>query len=380
MYGLDEFGDMIADGPRFRAYAEAIKCAVRPGDVVVDIGCGPGLFAMLACRAGAARVYAIETGSVIDIARQLAAANGFADRIKFIRDDSRKIQLPERVDAVVSDIRGALPLFSDALPSVNDARVRFLKEGGVQIPQRDTIYAAVLEREDYYKRLTWPWKHSGAGLDLTLPLPLTLNAIYKLRSKPEQLLTEPQTWCTLDYTAQPNPHAAAKLRFRASRRGTGHGITAWFEAQILGDIGFCTAPGNPETVYGQAFFPWLEAVELEVGQEIDVELYGDPVGGDYIWRWNTRIPAHNGRPERVFCQSTFQGAQFSPETLRRRSTDFVPVLSDAGLAERWLLQAMDGSTPLQEIAQSAAERFPRVFQTPEEAFRRVSELAERFSR
>jgi len=34
---------------------------------------------------------------------------------------------------------------------------------------------------------------------------------------------------------------------------------------------------------------------------------------------------------------------------------------------------------LQEIAQAAAQRFPKVFPRLEEAFRRASELAEKFS-
>src|ERR1700723_872068 len=93
MYLLDEFGDMIADRARLGAYADAIARAVRPGDVVVDLGCGPGIFALLACRAGAKRVYAIDTGEVIHFARQLAVANGFAERIEFIHGDSRQIQL-----------------------------------------------------------------------------------------------------------------------------------------------------------------------------------------------------------------------------------------------------------------------------------------------
>jgi type I protein arginine methyltransferase len=380
MYSLDEFGEMIADKARFGAYADAIRRAVRPGDVVVDLGCGPGIFALLACRAGAKRVYAIDTGEIIHFAQQLAAANGFTARIQFIHGDSRQIELPERADVVVSDVRGALPLFDEALPSVEDARVRFLKDGGVQIPLRDTVYAAILEADEFYKRLSSPWKDTGRGLNLLSTLSLVLNGVYKLRSEREQLLTDAQCLCTLDYTAQVNLRVAAKLRFRATRTGIGHGITAWFETQLLEGIGFSTEPGLVGTVYGQGFLPWLEPVPLEPEQEVEVDLRADPVEGDYVWRWDTRIAARNGQPEKIFRQSTFQGAQFSAEKLRRHATDFVPVLTETGQAERWLLQAMDGLAPLQEIAKGAAERFPRVFRRPEDAFQRASTLAEKFSR
>jgi hypothetical protein len=271
-------------------------------------------------------------------------------------------------------------LFDDALPSVEDARVRFLKESGVQIPQRDTLYAAVVEAPEFYKRITTPWKDAGRGLDLSPPVALVLNAVYKLRSKTEQIVTDSQVWCTLDYTARPGTHAAAKLRFRATRSGVGHGITAWFETVLFEGIGFSTGPGPATSVYGQGFLPWLEPVVLEAGQEIELDLHADPVGGDYIWRWDTKIAAHKGQPERNFHQSTFQGAQFTAEALRRRAADYVPVLLEAGHAERWLLEAMDGVTPLQEIARAAAERFPTVFRRQDDAFRRVALLAERFSR
>jgi protein arginine N-methyltransferase 1 len=380
MYLLDEFGDMIADSARFRAYADAIERAVRPGDVVVDLGCGPGIFALLACRAGAKRVYAIDTGEVIQFARQLAVANGFADRIEFLQGDSRQIELAERANVIVSDVRGALPLFAEALPSIEDARERFLMAGGAQIPMRDTIYAAIVETPEFYKRLTSPWKDAGRGLELSAALPLALNSVYKVRSQSGQLLTEPQTWCTLDYTAHLNPRAGAKLRFHTTRSGTAHGVTAWFETQLFEGIGFSTAPGNTGTIYGQGFLPWLEPVALEAGQEIEIDLHADPVGGDYIWRWDTKIAAHGGHAEQNFQLSTFQGAQFTSERLRKRATDFVPVLSESGQAEQWLLEAMDGSTPLQEIAQAAAERFPKVFRRQDDAFRRVSSLAEKFSR
>jgi type I protein arginine methyltransferase len=379
MYALNEFGEMLADTTRVAAYAAAIHRAVRPGDVVVDLGCGPGIFAMLACRAGAARVYAIDAGDVIFFARQLAAANGLAERIEFLHGDSRHMQLPERANVIVSDIRGALPLFADAIPSIDDARTRFLAPGGILIPRRDTVYAAILETPDYARRAS-PWKEARCGLDLSPALPLALNSSYKVRSQQEQLLTAPQLFCTLDYTRKLPSRVGADLHFRTTRAGVGHGITAWFETQLFEDVGFSTAPGSPGTVYGQGFLPWLEPVALHEGQQIEVALHADPVAGDYIWRWDTKILANDGRPACAFHQSTFESAQFSSEALRRKSVDFVPVLSELGQAERWLLQAIDGSTSLQDIAQAAAERFPTVFRRQEDALRRVSALAERLSR
>jgi protein arginine N-methyltransferase 1 len=380
MYSLPQFGGMMADTSRFLAYQAAIARAVGPGDSVVDLGSGPGVFAMLACRAGARRVYAIESEEVIEVARQLAAANGFADRIEFLQADSQNVKLPERVNVIVSDVRGALPLFRDTIRSLDDARLRFLADGGRFIPQRDTLYAAVVEAEPFYTRITSPWQTHCNGLDFSLSLPLILNIFYQEMAQPEQLLTERKAWGTLDYVTGANPRASADLTFCTVRSGTAHGICLWFDAQLFEDIGFSSSPGELSSVYGHIMLPFLKPVVLQEGQKIEIKLSADPVGGEYIWRWNTTIAIHDGTEAVRFEQSTFQGATLSGDSLRKRASEFVPVLSEAGQAEQWLLQAMDGKRSLQEIAQAAAGRFPNVFKRPEQAFQRAVEIAGRLSR
>lgn len=379
MYSLRAYGEMISDGGRFNAYANAIARAVRPGHVVLEIGCGPGVFSLLACRAEAARVYAIEAEDVVQLASQLASANGLEARIKFLQSDSRRTELPERADVIVSDIRGTLPLFGHAVSSLEDARLRFLAPGGVLIPQRDTLKAALAEVDVYYSSLTSPWSRSLRGLDLSSSLSLILNQSHGVSFKKEQLLTEPQSWCVLDYTARIPKQSAANLNFRALRPGVAHGICVWFETQLFEDIGYSSGPDGASTIYGQLFLPWLEAVKVTEGQEIHVELHADLVGADYVWRWEATIKS--GREAaRHFRQSTFQGENFAAHFLHRRAADFVPTLSEAGEAERWFLQSMDGTLSLQEIAEQAAKRFPRVFSVWDEAFRRVSELSGKYSR
>lgn len=380
MYSLGDYGYMIADSVRIGPYTEAIEAAVRPGNVVVDLGSGPGFFALIACRAGARRVYAIDLAEIVHFGRDFATANSFTDRIEFLQGDSRQIQLPERADVIVSDVRGALPFSGHCMVTLEDARQRFLAEGGIMIPQRDTLYAAIVESEKLYDEISSPWQSSVKGLDLSPALPCVLNDVHSTHITGEQLVTEPQAWWVVEYMKGPSIRAAAVIRFRTMRGATAHGVAIWFDTELFGKIGFSCAPGGPKTVYGHSFLPWPRPVTVSAGQEIQVELHADLVGGDYIWRWETKICEEGKGVVHHFQQSTLQGTRFSPQWLRRHAMDFVPVLSEAGEAERWLLQAMDGKAPLQDIAQAAAERYPTVFPRREEAFRRASELAEKFSR
>ena len=98
MYSVREFGHMISDATRLKAYEKAIARGVRAGDLVAEIGCGPAVFAVLACQAGAKCVYAIETKGIIDAAKQIAAANGFAERIQFYQNAAARRRSCSGVD------------------------------------------------------------------------------------------------------------------------------------------------------------------------------------------------------------------------------------------------------------------------------------------
>jgi protein arginine N-methyltransferase 1 len=380
MYSLRTFGYMISDSARFDAYAKAISRCVRPGHVVAEIGCGPGVFALLACRAGAKRVYAIETEDIIEVARQVAVANDLADRIQFFQSDSRKTELPERVDVIVSDIRGVLPLFNGALASQQDAKKRFLAPGGVMIPRLDVVKAAIMECEEIYSELVAPWSTCVAGAELSMPRRLELNTAHGGRIKFEQLMSESQELCTLDYLGDTDPNVSGKLSFRAKRGGTAHGICVWFETELYEDIRYSSGPESPVTIYGQLLLPWLEPLVIEEGQEILVTIRANLVGKEYLWRWETEIAGADGDNKVHFRQSTFEGTHVSSRTLRRHAVDHIPVLTAEGEAERFLLGAMDGKASLEEIAKRAAERFPGVYSSQEQAFERVSELSRAFSR
>jgi protein arginine N-methyltransferase 1 len=142
MYTIADYASMMADITRIDAYAAAIAKVVHAGSVVADLGAGTGIFALLAARLGAHKVYAVEPDDAIHVARHLAAANGVVDRIEFIQARSTDVRLPERATIIVSDIRGTLPFFEQHLPAVVDARERLLAETGVLIPRRDRVWAA----------------------------------------------------------------------------------------------------------------------------------------------------------------------------------------------------------------------------------------------
>lgn len=360
---------MIADRVRTGAYLEALRTVVRPGAVVMDIGTGPGIMAVQACQLGAKRVYAIEPGEIIQIAREIAAANHCADKIEFFEDVSRNVTIPVRADVIVSDLRGVLPFYSDHISSIADARRRFLAPGGTLIGREDRVWAAVVEAPERFSKIVDPWTRDLPGQDLSPARRKVVNEIHRLQPPPELLLTSPYLWVALDYTCIENPDAQGDLTWTVKRDGTGHGIVIWFDADLAEGVGFSNRPGSPAVIYGSLFLPWPEPVPLVPGQTVCVNLQAKLMEEDYFWRWATRIECAGqaGKIAAEFDQSLLQGAVLSPAKLLKRSSKYVPQLSEEGLMRRRVLELMDGKAALEEIARRLAAEFPERFPRWEQA-------------
>lgn len=382
MYSLGGYGSMIADRVRVDAYAEALRKTVRKGSVVVEIGTGPGIFALLACQLGAERVYAIEQDEIIQVAREVAAANGCGNKIEFLEDISNRVTLPVRADVIFSDLRGLLPLLQRHIPAIVDARRRFLAPGGALIPRKDTLWAAIVEAPKPYGETVDPWDRNPFGHNLGPARVLAVNEVQKVRVSPSQLLTGHQLWTTLDYASIENHDVRSNLEWTAERAGTGHGIVVWFDADLADGIGFSNAPGTPETVYGSLFFPWTQPAPLQEGQTVCVSLEARLVENDYIWRWSTRIEplAGSGASPIHYEQSQLAGAVLSPARLRKLAADYIPQLSEEGVLRRRTFELMDGKFSLNDIAHQLAKEFPQRFSDWRQALSFAGIVSQEYSR
>lgn len=382
LYALSAYAKLIRDRIRTGAYCQALALAVKPGDVVVDLGAGAGIFTLHACRLGARLVHAIEPNPVIQVAREVVHANGFSQQVTFYEAISFQVELPDRCDVLVADLRGVLPLFEHAIPSLIDARRRLVKPGGVLIPRRETIWAALVEAPDFYHRnFDDAWRLSNDGFDLEAARRRTINSFEKQYLALNQLLSEPVRWLLLDYRVMEQASACGTVQFRVKRSGTAYGFALWFDSELFDGVSISNFPGQPELLYGQLFFPFQEPLPVLPNQVIAVDLRADLIAGDYIWQWTTQTTraCSPDKTERLYHQSSLFSDLVGPERLRKMSDQHIPSLKEEGVIHMRALELMNTRQPLRQIAEAMAAEFPKRFPRSDDALAFVGDLSARWS-
>jgi type I protein arginine methyltransferase len=380
-YSVSDYGSMIADRVRMKAFSAALERAVGSDSVVLDLGAGTGIFALLACRLGARRVFAVEPDEIIQVARETARTNGYADRIEFIQDVSTRVTLPERATVLIADIRGVLPFYRSIAPTIADARERLLTEDAVLIPSKDTLWAAPIEAPDLYAKRVERWDGTPYELDLTPARKLAVNEWSKAEIGPELLLAEPALLATLDYRSLSDPHVQGDVTWTPERSGTLHGFALWFDSELAPGISFSNAPGEPRLICGQALFPLAEPTEVAKGDGISLRFSASLVGDEYVFAWVTRVvDSVEGRVKAELTQSTLFALPLSAASLHRLAETAAPSLTPHGRAVGFVLTRTDGRRTLAELSRETAEQFPELFRSAEEALRFVTETTQKHAR
>ena len=141
---------MLMDNVRMKAYHNAImqNKSLFEGKVVLDVGTGSGVLAIWAAQAGAAKVYAVEYTDMAVHARKMVEQNGVSDIVEVIQSSVEDLELPCKVDIIVSEWMGYFLLRESMLDSVIRARNKWMKPEGSMFPSHATMYWSAVSHED----------------------------------------------------------------------------------------------------------------------------------------------------------------------------------------------------------------------------------------
>ena len=272
---------MLRDGVRCRAFQKALEVAVTPGCTVLDIGAGTGILSMFAAQAGAGKVYAVEQTAIAEVAKLIIEENGMSDRIEVIQGDITSVDIPEKVDVIVSEWLGSYAVDENILPVVIDARDRFLKPGGRMIPESVKVWMAPAF-DDLLQQDVDFWRSDPYGIDLDL---VSRNAACRMDCfrngiKEKHLLCEPQLMWDIDCLTCSKEKVDQPFRFNkkfsVEKDAEFNVLAAWFEADLFNGIMLCNGPSDPDTHWGRQMFPVGNNIYLKKGSAVDVSFTHEP--------------------------------------------------------------------------------------------------------
>ena len=303
MYRLNDYLAMLSDERRVSAYTRAVEAQVKPGDRVIELGAGFGFFAVLAVRAGAAFVDAVDLNPIVHLGPRIAAVNGCADRIRFHQADLLRFTPERPADVIVGDLRGPTPFARRSLEVMIDARKRMLRKGGRLIGTKDTLFVAPARRPAAFRRvITEPLDRCDVNLSpvsaimMDTPFPCTVDL--------NDLLVPGASWGAIDYERIDTANHTGGAEWRATETLHVEGLAIWFEADLGAGVGFTTAPGGSVTTYGQVFLPLREPVRVESAEYLRVELGARCSAGEYFWTWKVQVRGSDGAARICHAQNS----------------------------------------------------------------------------
>ncbi len=241
--------EMLHDEERAERYDHAIRQAVtaNPDALVLDIGAGSGLLAMMAARAGARGVIACEgQPAVAETAVEVVRTAGYDDTVRVVPKMSTRMtvpgDLPRRADLLVTEIVDCGLLGEGILGTIAHAREHLLAPDATIMPYRARVYAQLIESVHLHRK-----NHVGKlhGFDLAPFNRLSTLEYFdsRLHRHEHRALSEPVPVFDFDFrTADASPQRT-ELRVRPTSPGRLHAIAFWFEMDLVPGVTLTNAPG-----------------------------------------------------------------------------------------------------------------------------------------
>jgi SAM-dependent methyltransferase len=362
---------MALDARRNAAYAAALRHSVGPESIVLDLGAGTGIHGLIAARLGARRVYLVEPEDIIAVARDSVRANHLEDTVQCIQGQIEEIPRPEPVDIIVSALTGNFLLTEDLLPSLFVARDRWLKPGGVLIPDRATMEGVPVSAPVVFDREIASWSEPNQGIDLSPARAYAANTVWYSGKdlRDTTFLAEPLPLLTLDFLRDGYDRVHAEVTYEVAQSGICHGWLGWFTMR-LGDAWLSTSPREEPVHWSSALLPVDPPLVCERGERLTFALDRVPFGD---WTWSVTVRSTVQR------HSTFLSTPITAATLHKASLDYRPTLAEDGRALIDVLSACDGLTSVTSMAQTLQDRYPQRYPTRDAALRFVQNIVKQYS-
>lgn len=251
---------LLGQRSRLNKFRQAIQEVVKVGDYVVDIGTGSGILAILAAKAGASRVTAIEVNpESLHYAKKAAQMNGVEQVIEFVEGNFSEFVPNEKADVVICEMLSSMMLVEQQIPASFHATEKILKPDGVILPQEVIVYIVPVECTEIWERFQYE--------DLQFP-----RIVQTVTHDATRDLANIGVLETFDFRNLKQDVAVDKtLHFSAVDKGTIHGLVGIFESNLFGDIHLKMDDG-----WKQLFIPLTQPIKVVAGDIVSIRISYQP--------------------------------------------------------------------------------------------------------
>ncbi|XP_007243158.2 protein arginine N-methyltransferase 6 [Astyanax mexicanus] len=291
--------EMLADTVRTDTYRRAIfRCAAAlAGKAVLDVGAGTGVLSVFCAQAGARRVYAVEASSIAEQAARIVRQNRVEDRVQVIRGTVESVELPERVDVIVSEWMGYALLHESMLNSVITARDRWLKPGGLILPERAELFVAPISDLVAEERLNfWDTVKGQYGVDMSCMAEFARSCVLngEIAVHPvtvEDVLSHPCRFAQLDLrtvTLEELKRVSGSFCCQCFGSSSLNALCVWFTvtfpAEDMPPLVLSTSPFKAETHWKQAVLYLDEPVDVRQDTKVEgnISMYPSEKSSRYV--------------------------------------------------------------------------------------------------
>ncbi|MEM7061025.1 MAG: hypothetical protein AAF557_25890 [Pseudomonadota bacterium] len=267
--------DAVNDTWRNAAYRAALKHLADPDKVILEIGTGTGLFAMMAIQAGFRHVYTFESNEhVAKIAAECIRRNGFEDRITLQNitfNDEADITLPERPDVMMHEVSGENLIIPDLFGLIEAARDKGLPEDAPILPHKFAVHAQLSGDPELHARSHVP---SGTeGLDLTAINLLAMPRVHLDRgTELKKPMSAPIVAASHDVSISLKLTDETKvIEVDTTEAGIAYGLVHWICQSFPGGAVYENTPGRWCNWYPY-YWPFKDPKSVAVGDTVKVEV------------------------------------------------------------------------------------------------------------
>lgn len=254
--GLPYHYEMVSDVKRVTPFKRAIQ-KVSKGKRVLESGAGSGILSILAAKAGAKKVYAVEIDPKI---ARFAEANirksGFQNHIKLIQKDIFKVTLndldSEKVDVVIAENLSTWQVTEPQIPILNYINKNLIKKDGIRIPTLIFNYVEFAQSQYQFEDVVEIRTHYFGFTGVKKP----------------RILSQRQLFTTVDLRRQNPLQVKKSIKIKVSREGSLNSLRLTSPLEVYAGVHF----ESSDSLMPPVIIPLKNDLQVSRGDQVELKI------------------------------------------------------------------------------------------------------------